>query len=437
MTFTPRGLGLPPLSTVTVRLTNALGSASGNPMFAPYQMLFRTAAFSIQDSNPPSVSISSPSNSATVSANLAISGTASDNVAVQKVEVRLDGGPWLAVSGTNTWSYSMNTSNFLNGPHQVSARATDIAGNISSTNTVSVRFFNIPGAYLQRLSAGNPNNVIDCGGNTWLRDTAYSFGGFGYSGGTTGYLGNTITGICASAQSLYQRERYSTGSGGFFFQFDCPMGVYETTLLESETYWSSVGQRLFNVFIQGKQVLTNFDILQSAGGRNLPLTRIFTNAVTNSQLQVLFTPVVDNARASGVQVRKIADVFSSGDGIPDWWRLAYFGHALAQAADNSRAADDADGDGASNIGEFLAGTDPTSSASVFRITQVASAGSDVQISCSTVSNRSYQLQRRDTLSIAALWINVGSPIAGSGGILTLAHPGGATNSAEFYRVQIY
>ena len=107
-------------------------------------------------------------------------------------------------------------------------------------------------------------------------------------------------------------------------------------MLEAETYWSGTGKRVFNAFIQGRQVLTNFDIFAAAGGANIPITRVFTNAVTNSQLQILFTPVVDNARVSGVQVRKIADVFSDTDGIPDWWRLAYFGHALGRASDNSR-----------------------------------------------------------------------------------------------------
>ena len=69
---------------------------------------------------------------------------------------------------------------------------------------------------------------------------------------------------------------------------------------------------------------------------NKPLTLVFTNAVTNCQLQVLFTPVVDNARISGLQVRKIGDVASDTDGIPDWWRLAYFGHAPGLASDQSR-----------------------------------------------------------------------------------------------------
>ena len=84
--------------------------------------------------------------------------------------------------------------------------------------------------------------------------------------------------------------------------------------------------------------------------------------MTNSQLQILFTPgAADNARISGIQILKIADVFSDTDGIPDWWRLAYFGHALGAAADKSRGSDDADGDGVSNLTEFLAGDESAES----------------------------------------------------------------------------
>jgi hypothetical protein len=191
------------------------------------------------------------------------------------------------------------------------------------------------------------------------------------------------------------------------------------------------------VIIQGRQVLTNFDILATAGGKNLPLTLMFTNAVTNSQLQVLFTPVVDNARLSGIQVRKIADVASDTDGIPDWWRLGYFGHALGQAGDNSRATDDADGDGATNLHEFLAGTDPLNSASVFRITNVSAVENDTKVSCLTVTNRTYQLQRRDSWDGAVNWSDVGTPASGTGGVVVLTDAGGATNVARYYRVRAY
>ena len=82
---------------------------------------------------------------------------------------------WVTANGTTSWSLNLNSSNFLNGPHLISARATDTSGNISTTNTASVWFFNVPGNYVQRISGGNPANVTDCSGNVWLMDTAYSF----------------------------------------------------------------------------------------------------------------------------------------------------------------------------------------------------------------------------------------------------------------------
>jgi glycosidase len=440
MTFSAGGAELPGLSTIAVRITNGVDSVSGNAMFAPYEMKFKTAATSFLDTNPPALSLQSPTNNSVIAGNLTVSGTATDNVAMQKIEVRLDNGIWATVIGTTSWSLTLNSSNFLNGPHVISARATDTSGNLSATNSVSVRFFNVPGNYLQRISGGNPGSVTDCSANIWLKDTNYNLGAFGYSGGSGGNVANSISGVCASAQTLYQRERYSTNSGGFVYQFDCPQGIYEITLLEAETYWSGVGKRVFNTFIQGRQVLTNFDIYATAGGMNLPLTRVFTNSVTNSQLQILFTPVVDNARVSGVQVRKIADVFSDTDGIPDWWRLAYFGHALGQANDNSRGADDADDDGVSNLTEFFAGTNPLNPASVpvpppFSITQISVTTSNVQLGCSTATNWSYQLQSCDTLDGTSIWANIGITLPGTGGTVGFSDTISATNSTRYYRVR--
>ncbi len=434
MTFTPGGIGLAGLSTIYANLTNtALDAVSGNAFFSPYQLMFSTAATS--EMVPPTISILTPTNNTVAAGMLVVSGTATDNFAVQKVEISLDGGAWAIVTGTNSWNYSLNTSNFLNGPHTLSARATDTSGNLSATNSVSLRFINVPGAYLQRLSGGNPNNVIDCSGNTWLRDTAYTLGNFGYSGGATGYVANTVVGICAGAQALYQRERFSNTNTGYYYEFDCPEGVYETTLLEAETYWTGPGQRQFNVFIQGAQVLTNFDIYAAAGGMNLPLTEIFTNNVTNSQLRVLLTPVIDNARVSGIQARKLADIFSDTDGIPDWWRLAYFGHPTGQAADLSRGSDDPDGDGASNLSEYLAGTDPLNPASFFKISSLATIGANLQVSWPTTTNRTYQLQRADSLVPPIIWTNIGPPLNATGGIVTQTDTNASINTAHYYRIQ--
>jgi hypothetical protein len=312
----------------------------------------------VVDNQPPTVSIGAPVSSSVVSGNLSISGTASDNVLVQKVEVRLDTGDWFSAAGTTSWSFLLNTAGLLNGNHVISARSTDSSGNTSSIISVTVRFFNVPGAYLARISAGNPSSVTDCVNNVWVADQAYAPSSFGYSGGANGYIANVISNVCAAEYPLYQRERYSTSSGGFRYLFDCPVGVYEITLLEDETYWNATNQRVFNVFIEGQQVLTNFDIYAAAGGMNLAVTKVFTNAVSDAQLEILFSSLVDNARAAGIQVRKIADLDADGDGIPDWWMLGYFNHPTGQAADQSRAGDDPDGDGLSNLQEFLAGTNP-------------------------------------------------------------------------------
>ncbi|PYJ01414.1 MAG: hypothetical protein DME25_18175, partial [Verrucomicrobia bacterium] len=172
LTFTPAGSGFPTQTLVTVRLTvTARDSVSINAFYAGFESRFKTGTTSgFVDTTPPSVVIQTPTNDSFVGGSLLISGTATDNVAVQKVEFRLDSGTWVLVSGTNSWTYTLNTSNFLNGSHLLSARATDAANNLSPTNSISVRFLNVPGAYLQRLSAGNPSNVTDCAGLTWLRD---------------------------------------------------------------------------------------------------------------------------------------------------------------------------------------------------------------------------------------------------------------------------
>ena len=67
------------------------------------------------------------------------------------------------------------------------------------------------------------------------------------------------------------------------------------------------------------------------------------------------------------------------DGISDAWRQQYFGHIDPRANDQSRAQDDPDGDGMSNLMEFLAGTDPTNSASYFHIIAVAPSGNDLLV----------------------------------------------------------
>jgi glycosidase len=437
MTFTP-GTAWSSFTTNLIRVaTNALDSVNGNPLYAPFDTYFVTSTNIVADLTSPTVLLNAPTNGSTLAGTVLVSGTAADDIAVAKVEVSIDAGAWSTASGTTSWSFSLNTQNQLNGTHTITARATDTSANVSDLSSSTVRFFNVPAAYLARISAGDPSNATNCDATVWVKDQAYTLGSFGYSGSSaTGFVNNAISGICSTAYRLYQWERYSTASGGFSYLFDCPPGVYETTLLEAETYFSNVNQRVFNVFIEGQQALTNFDIIATAGGKNISVIRVFTNSVADAQLKIDFLPVIDNARASGIQIRKIADLDSDGDGIPDWWMLGYFNHPTGQAGDNSMANQDADGDGMSNLAEFLAGTDPTDPNSAFRITNINIAGNDLAITWTTSPNKTNQLERNNALDTGTTWNAVGPLTIASGSSTTQVDSGAATNPPSFYRVRL-
>jgi Tol biopolymer transport system component len=138
-----------------------------------------------------------------------------------------------------------------------------------------------------------------------------------------------------------------------------------------------------------------------------------TPLLVGSSGTVLFESV-RSAQFAGERLREpeILATFNDqdGDGIPDAWMLAHFGHATAQTADNSRAQDDADGDGQSNLEEFLAGTDPMDATSYFglHITPPASAGQNVTLSWRAMPARGYQLFVTEDLS-SPVW----QPVAAS------------------------
>jgi hypothetical protein len=60
---------------------------------------------------------------------------------------------------------------------------------------------------------------------------------------------------------------------------------------------------------------------------------------------------------------------------------------------------------------------------------------NIQVSCSTATNWSYQLQCRSSLDAASFWSNIGSAASGTGGTVVFSDSVAFTNSTRFYRVQ--
>ncbi|MGD0649781.1 MAG: fibronectin type III domain-containing protein [Verrucomicrobiia bacterium] len=130
---------------------------------------------------------------------------------------------------------------------------------------------------------------------------------------------------------------------------------------------------------------------------------------------------------------------SDSDGMTDCWTLQYFGHPTGQESDHSRATDDADGDGLTNLQEFQAGTDPTIPAPAAPSGLTATAVSTNQIDLSWTDNAStedgFKIDRApDDGGRPGTWTQIATT---SSNVTTYSDTGLAPNRTYWYRVVAY
>lgn len=89
------------------------------------------------DTTPPTVSVTTPTNGATVSGAVTLTAAASDNVGVSGVRFYVDGTQVGAEDTTAPYSITWDSTNSL-GTHQITAVARDAAGNTATSSAVSV-----------------------------------------------------------------------------------------------------------------------------------------------------------------------------------------------------------------------------------------------------------------------------------------------------------
>ncbi len=88
---------------------------------------------------------------------------------------------------------------------------------------------------------------------------------------------------------------------------------------------------------------------------------------------ILYARYSDGVNFSPYASIKVVSFWSDtyAEGIPDTWRLTYFGSTDPSASPNCHAWEDYDGDGFSNLTEWWLGSDPTDAKSNLRITSLS------------------------------------------------------------------
>ncbi len=105
------------------------------------------------------------------------------------------------------------------------------------------------------------------------------------------------------------------------------------------------------------------------------------------------------------------DSDADNDGMPDAWENL---HGMSSSTND--ASSDNDGDGATNIEEYLAGTDPLDPTSRFRMSGI-SLESEIRLDWSSVPGRSYHIEESDDLTS---WRAIGLPAVRATGPSTSA-----------------
>ncbi|MCZ7638959.1 MAG: thrombospondin type 3 repeat-containing protein [Verrucomicrobia bacterium] len=115
--------------------------------------------------------------------------------------------------------------------------------------------------------------------------------------------------------------------------------------------------------------------------------------------------------------------------MPDGWEVR---HELDP--DNPRdAALDTDGDGLSNLVEYLSDTDPRDPQSGFRFTRIAHEAGEVQVEFRATPGRRYQVEQSAAL-INAPWEPTGAAVLAQSSQVNLTLP--ETAPHRFYRVSL-
>jgi hypothetical protein len=200
----------------------------------------------------------------------------------------------LVYSGVIGTSYTDNAVNPGTTYYYV-VEATNDSGTSSASNEATAAIPSTGGIISQDvidISAGGPAS------GSWLADEDFTGG----TATSTGAAINTSLVANPAPQSVYQHNRF--GPMTYTIPGLTPNGKYVVDLHFAETFWTSPGQREFNVLINGKEVLRNFDIIAYAGKIDTAVVQSLSAiADSTGTITIQFTVgAADNPQINGIEI---------------------------------------------------------------------------------------------------------------------------------------
>ena len=200
------------------------------------------------DPTAPTVSLTSPGNGDAVNGRTSLQASASDNVAVDRVDFLVD-GQVVGTASNAPYAYAWESASVTDGPHTIAARAVDTAGNTRTTATASVSVRNVNLAKnpsLETATGSTPTcwTLGGYGNNTvaWTRTSDAHSGSFGEALSVTAYTdgdrkmvttqdtGTCAIGVTAGRQYTVTTWYKSSAQPVIFAYYRSAAGVW--------TYWA-------------------------------------------------------------------------------------------------------------------------------------------------------------------------------------------------------
>ncbi|UOQ64656.1 malectin domain-containing carbohydrate-binding protein [Hymenobacter volaticus] len=170
-----------------------------------------------------------------------------------------------------------------------------------------------------RLAASGDTIRINCGGGA-VQSSGKFFEADAYFNGGKSFSNSSIADVLQTNDDELYRTEHSASANLVPFSYNIPVsaGTYTVRLHFAEIYFGATGggpggagRRVFNVNLEGRPVLVNYDIVAEAGSMTA-VVKEYQSTVTDNTLTLDFAAVTDQPSVAAIEVLRTADTSSTG-----------------------------------------------------------------------------------------------------------------------------